>query len=404
MVILLISPWKDDWDMERVVGYTEPGALIKGLLDKGVKIHLLIPGKKGFTNSPYPNLIIHPISIYKPLKIKFFSIIVFFIEYLILNLSFAIHGSKICKKYSIDTIYGISSIPGLAVYWLGKIFNKPTILKLLGVFAPFHLIKKHNPIQWLRNFSEIIVYKLGFDKLFILDDGTQGDKLADYFKVPKQRLLFYPQLIDKAFERESPKGLKELIGFEENNYVILFVARLVFYKGVNLALQAMKLIAQKEPKARFLIVGDGAKREEYEKLAKKLGIWEYTKFIGSVRYLDVWKFYTIADVFLSTNLLSNLCLPVIEAMVAGIPVVTIDTRNTYKLIKNKETGLLVKFKGEESKDTQEEIAEAVCLLLRDKNFKRKITNKAKEFVIKNHPDWNEQIDTEIKLINSLIKK
>ena len=407
--ILILSPWADDWDIERAVGTPKVGTLIKGLLDRGFKIHLLLPKKDSFTNSPYSNLIIHPVYIYKLPKIKFLWLGTYLVEYLMVSFRFMIYGARLLRKYPLDIIYGISNSMGLAVYWLGRKFHKPTILKLLGVYCAIDSLRRHNPIHWLLYIAEIIACKLKFSKLIIVDDGTQGDKVADYFKVPKKRFLFYPQPIDKGFLRQaSLEWLKKELGFKEDNYIILFVSRLIRAKGVDVAIRAMKLVAGREPKARFLIVGDGAKRKKYEKLAMKLGIWEWTRFIRSIKYQEMWKYYGIGDVLMSTNLVSNLCLPVIEAMASGVPVVTLDIRDTRKLVKNGETGILVQFKGRGvplrvTPETCERIRDAVCLLLENAGLREKIASKARELILEQLPDWDEWIDMEADLINSLKK-
>ncbi|MCK4306830.1 glycosyltransferase family 4 protein [candidate division WOR-3 bacterium] len=404
--ILIISPWADDWDLKKVIGTPKVGVLIKGLLDKGFKIHLLIPKEEGFTNSTLANLRISPIPIYRLPKIKFLSLGLYLIDYLIVNFRFMTYGAKILREHSFDVIYGISSSLGLAIYWLGWKFHKPTILKLVGLGA-LSPIRRYNLIHWYGYIPEVIAYKLKFDKLVIVDDGTQGDKIAKYFKTPEERLLFSPQPIDRNLEHIVPtQGLKEKLGFEQNDYIVLFVSRLVRNKGADIAIRAMKLVIQKESRARLLIVGDGSRRKKYEELAKKLGICRYIKFIGSVRYQEVWKYYGIGDVFISANLVSNLCLPVVEAMASKVPVVTMDIRDTKKVIKDGKTGFLVRFKGQgiplnAASETCRGIADAVCLLLNDANLREKIANKARELVLKQLPDWNEWIEMEVKLINSL---
>lgn len=394
--ILLLSPWSDDWDINLVVGSPENAVLINGFIKNGIRVHLLIPKEKGFTCSTMNNLFLHPIPRFWLPRFKLFAPIVQVIQYLVINVSFIFYGLKVSNLYSIDLIYGLSSLCSFAVYWLGRHFGKPTILKLMGAVT-LYPIKKWNPIYCGLRVTEFIAYKLPYDKLLVLDDGTQGDKVAVYFNVPPNRFLFYPQAIDKRLINSPfPAGLKERLKFESKDYIILFASRLTPLKGPDITLKAMKFVIQKEPRANLLVVGDGPMREKLKTLAKKLGIQDYVRFVGSVRYMEMWKYYRIADVFLSTNTYSNLTLPTIEAMVSGVPVVTLDIRDTFRLVQNGVTGFLIPpghpYRG---------IADAICALLKDEQLRKRIADNSKKFVLSHFPDWNKRIEMEISLIREI---
>ncbi|MBI4723283.1 MAG: glycosyltransferase family 4 protein [Candidatus Stahlbacteria bacterium] len=402
MQILIISPWSNDWDIERVVGGPKIAVLIKGFAESGIKVHLLIPAQNGFKSSNVPNLFIHPIPILSFPQLKLVAPIMRVIAYLSLNLSFILYGLKLAKQYNFNLIYGLSSFLGLATYWLGKRLSKPTILKLLGIIT-LYPFKKYSPLHWLIYFDEIIAYKLPVDKLIVVDDGTQGDKAAAYFNVPQNRFVFEPHIVDKrlALVSNYPDKLKAKLGFKTDDYIILFNARLGPLKRLSTTLKAMKLVLEVEPRAKLLIVGDGPTRNKDEKLAKKLGIYEDIKFAGSIKYIDMWQYYRIADVFLSTNTYSNLCLPTVEAMISGVPVVTLDIRDTHKLIKTGITGLLIGTC--HSVSLHQEIAGAICLLLRDASLRNKIIDNSRKYILSNVPDWTDGIEFELKLIKSVIK-
>ena len=400
MQILIISPWSNDWDIERVVGGPKIAVLINGFAKSGIKVHLLIPAQKGFKSSNVPNVFIHPISILTFPQLKLLAPIMRIIAYLSLNLSFIFYGLKLSKQYNFNLIYGLSSFLGLATYWLGRRLNRPTILKLLGIIT-LYPFKKYSPLHWLIYFDEIIAYKLQVDKLIVVDDGTQGDKAAEYFNTPANRFVFEPHIVDKRLANASyPDKLEAELGFKPDDYIILFNARLGPLKRLSTALREMKLVLEREPGAKLLIIGDGPTRNKDEKLAKKLGIWEDVKFVGSIKYIDMWQYYRIADVFLSTNTYSNLCLPTVEAMLSGVPVVTLDRRDTHKLIKNGVTGLLI---NPNLSSLHRAIADAICLLLKETSLRSKIIDNSQKYILSNIPDWADGIEFELRLIKSVIK-
>ncbi|MEO6247384.1 MAG: glycosyltransferase [Sphingomicrobium sp.] len=99
---------------------------------------------------------------------------------------------------------------------------------------------------------------------------------------------------------------------------VLAAGRLVAQKRVDLALHAFA--AWHEPGARLIIAGDGDERPALEKLARKLGISDRTQFAG--RLPDLTTVFRGADLLLSTSAYEGFPATLVEAIVAGLPVVT----------------------------------------------------------------------------------
>jgi len=98
---------------------------------------------------------------------------------------------------------------------------------------------------------------------------------------------------------------------------VLVAGRLVAQKRVDLALQAFAAWA--EPGARLTIAGDGAERATLEKLARKLGVASRTRFAG--RLPDLVATLCETDLLLSTSAYEGFPATMVEAIVAGVPVV-----------------------------------------------------------------------------------
>ncbi|MEO7786662.1 MAG: glycosyltransferase [Sphingomicrobium sp.] len=99
---------------------------------------------------------------------------------------------------------------------------------------------------------------------------------------------------------------------------LLVAGRLVAQKRVDLALHAFA--AWREPGAMLTIAGDGAERVALETLAGKLGIASRTHFPGTLPGLSAA--FAAADVLLSTSTYEGFPATLVEAIVAGVPVVT----------------------------------------------------------------------------------
>ena len=100
---------------------------------------------------------------------------------------------------------------------------------------------------------------------------------------------------------------------------VLFVGRLVYYKGVHVLLDAMARC-----EGSLVLVGDGPLESDLRRQADALGIAHRVVFAGRVSDLDLPAYYQAADVFVLPSIARTEAFGVvqIEAMAAGVPVVS----------------------------------------------------------------------------------
>ena len=91
--------------------------------------------------------------------------------------------------------------------------------------------------------------------------------------------------------------------------------------------------------ANCLFLGDGPLRNEVQNRAKELGIIGHCNFLGNVENVEdyLWQ----SDVYVHTATYEPLGLVLIEAMTAGLPVVTLDGGGNRDLIINGQNGYLI---------------------------------------------------------------
>jgi rhamnosyl/mannosyltransferase len=101
---------------------------------------------------------------------------------------------------------------------------------------------------------------------------------------------------------------------------LLFVGRLVYYKGVDVVLRALSLC----PNATLRIVGEGADRARLEALSVQLGVAGRTQFVGSIPDDDLPGEFADADVFVlpSVSRAEAFGLAMAEAMANGLPAIS----------------------------------------------------------------------------------
>ena len=137
---------------------------------------------------------------------------------------------------------------------------------------------------------------------------------------PRWRVL-YCGIDVEAFR--SPVGIDTVrteLGFSPDDLVIGHVGRFTELKNHRLIVRIAAEVAQREPRARFLFVGDGGLRPEIERLVAQEGLSERIRIVGA--HPDVPRLMVGAmDLFLFPSMHEGLGLVLIEAQAAGLPCV-----------------------------------------------------------------------------------
>lgn len=128
------------------------------------------------------------------------------------------------------------------------------------------------------------------------------------------------------------------LGSEPGELLILNVAALTDHKDQATLLHAMALLREEHRRVRLVIAGSGELESELKQLAAELGIAEHVLFAGYVS--DLKPLYRAADLFVMSSHMEGLCTSIIDAMLAGVPVVATRAGGIPELVTHDETGLL----------------------------------------------------------------
>jgi glycosyltransferase involved in cell wall biosynthesis len=158
---------------------------------------------------------------------------------------------------------------------------------------------------------------------------------------------------------------RRILGAGPEEIVIATVGRLCEpKKGLAVFLRAATRVAAAEPRARFVVVGDGPARGALERLAGGAGIAGRVRFAGERR--DVASLLPGVDLFVQPSLWEGFGLTIIEAMAAAAPVVATNVGGIPEVLRDGIDGLLVPPGDEEA------LAGAILRLVRDPDLARRL--------------------------------
>ena len=156
--------------------------------------------------------------------------------------------------------------------------------------------------------------------------------------------LIYNGLEDEFIGKSKNHQLKNKLGFNDDDFILLTVSRVLPRKGQDNVIRALSKI--KNNKIKYLCVGDGSHLNNFKELVKKLNLNERVIFIGEVDREETSSYYDIADAFILcnrtwNNKIEGLPNVVLEAMGRGKAIIGSKNTGTEELIINNKNGFHV---------------------------------------------------------------
>jgi rhamnosyl/mannosyltransferase len=142
----------------------------------------------------------------------------------------------------------------------------------------------------------------------------------------------------QQFEQADPAEVAQ-IRARYGDRLILSVGRLVYYKGFEYLIRAMR-----EVRGKLIIIGNGPLGPKLQQLINELGLGEKVVLAGEIQNTDVIPYYHASDVFALASIARSEAFGIvqIEAMAAGIPVVNTSLDSGVPFVSlHGQTGLTV---------------------------------------------------------------
>ena len=160
--------------------------------------------------------------------------------------------------------------------------------------------------------------------------------------VPRDKLRVVPNGVDPGRMRcedsaEALEAFRKRWARPEER-IVLFVGRLVKEKGVEELIEAMPEVLAARPEAKFVVAGGGWYGHLRDR-ANGLGVGHKVAFAGFVPEEDLPRLYAVAEVAVYPSLYEPFGIVALEAMAAGVPVVTSDIGGFREVVRHGRTGI-----------------------------------------------------------------
>lgn len=278
--------------------------------------------------------------------------------------------ASLLEANRIDILHTHGGIAGFYGRWAARRCRTPVIIHTLHGIHYLHY--RNYFLKWAyiwleRKFS-------GFADAVVFVSESDLEKGKRLRLVPENKMRVIKNGVDFSVYRKDTEpafSLREaLFGTGMSVPIIGTIARLHRQKGIIYLIKAAEEILRVFPEVRIVVVGGGP-------LGKKLGL-EINKrglrgrffLLGERR--DAPELLRLFDIFILPSLWEGLPYVLVEAAFSGKPIIATEVDGIKEVLRNKETALLIPPKNPAA------LAEAVLLLLKEREFARRLGERARE--------------------------
>ena len=345
----------------------------KALAQKGHHVHFITYQQPVRLNGFIPNIFYHEVQVatyplfdYPPYETALSSTLV-----------------DVIKNHNLQLLHVHYAIPhASAAYMAKKILEQeeihiPVITTLHG--TDITLVGRD------KTYAPVVAFSINQSDVITAVSQNLRDETFNTFKIEKPIQVIHNFVDVERFSRKPIDAFKKLIA-PNGERVLLHASNFRKVKRVEDVVQIFYEVNQQIP-SKLLFVGDGPERGGAEELCRKLNMCDDVHFVGKQEQME--DILAIADLFLLTSQYESFGLAALEAMAAGVPVVSTNAGGLPEIMVQGVTGYMGNIG-----DIQTMSQQAIDILQFDERlneFKKNAAQHAKRFDIHNIVPLYEQL-------------
>ncbi|QUC64781.1 glycosyltransferase family 4 protein [Nitrosopumilus sp. K4] len=246
-------------------------------------------------------------------------------------------AKEIIKNEEISIIHSNNFSPALAgslLSYFTKIHHITTVHDIFSIYDKEFWKKwarqsnvSHTNARLVPLFEKIMM-NLKIDRIHTVSDATKDDiqKLGT-----KKPIIVIPNCIQDEVQIATKTKPRQFA----------CIGRLVFYKNLEVVLNAFKIISKEFPDAKLVIAGDGPHKESLQKLSRGLKIDKNIVFRGHVNSDEKKVILAESNALLFPSLMEGFGLVMLESWQQKRPVLASDIPPMSDIIEHNKTGLII---------------------------------------------------------------
>jgi N-acetyl-alpha-D-glucosaminyl L-malate synthase BshA len=337
----------------------------KALANKGHQVHFITYQQPVRLGAFTPNIFYHEVQVptyplfdYPPYETALASTMV-----------------DVIKNNKLDLLHVHYAVPHASAAYMAK-----QILKKEGKNIPVITTLHGTDITLVgrdKTYAPVVTFSINESDAITAVSNNLRDETYRHFDIKKNIEVIVNFVDVSRFNRKGIDAFKKVIA-PNGERILMHASNFRKLKRIPDVVKIFKEVHDRIP-AKLMLVGDGPERPAAEDLCRELNICDDVRFVGKQEQME--DILAIADLFLLPSEYESFGLAALEAMAAGVPVVTSNAGGLTEINMPGETGYMgdvgdVKTMGQQA-----------IKILRDENvlkqFKEKAAAHARKYDISN---------------------
>jgi N-acetyl-alpha-D-glucosaminyl L-malate synthase BshA len=296
----------------------------KALADKGHQVHFITYQQPVRLNEFNANIFYHEVRVttyplfdYPPYETALASAMV-----------------DVINNHQLDLLHVHYAIPHASAAYMAK-----KIVEAQGRYIPVITTLHGTDITLVgrdKTFAPVVAFSINQSDAITAVSQNLKDETFRTFNIEKDIHVIYNFVDTHRFRKKPIDAFKRVIA-PNGERILLHASNFRKIKRVQDIVRIFEIVRKKIP-SKLLFVGDGPERSDAESLCRELGIDDDTRFVGKQEQME--EILAVADLFLLTSEYESFGLAALEAMAAGVPVVSTNAGGLPEIAIQGETGFL----------------------------------------------------------------
>jgi N-acetyl-alpha-D-glucosaminyl L-malate synthase BshA len=240
----------------------------------------------------------------------------------------------VIKNRQLDLLHVHYAIPHASAAYMAK-----QILAKEGIHIPVITTLHGTDITLVgrdKTYAPVVTFSINESDAITAVSQNLREETYRYFAITKEIEVIRNFVDVKRFSRKPIDAFRKAIA-PNGEKLLLHASN---FRKIKRVTDVVRIFAsvKKEIPAKLLFVGDGPERSTAEDLSRELGVCDDILFVGKQEQME--DILAIADIFLLTSEYESFGLAALEAMAAGVPVISTNAGGLAEINIHEQTGFL----------------------------------------------------------------
>lgn len=197
----------------------------------------------------------------------------------------------------------------------------------------------------------------------------------------------------------EPARIKQEVTAKVKGADFLYAGRLVYWKGLHLALKAFAELRRYQPEAALTVIGTGKDEARLKGLAVALGLQDSVQWLGRIPHEDIWGYYSRYTAFVFPSLHDSSGNVLLEALSQGLPVICLDTGGPGAVLPST-CGIKIRVENRSETDVVRDLTAAMKELADNPELCTQMSRRALE--LSRSSTWSDVVSSAYALVEDAL--